>query len=50
MSDKLTEQDLGVKMALLLYRFDQNTHLSDITADPIALEILHKHNTRDTWR
>ena len=42
MSDDVDQKDLGVKIALLLYRFDENTRLTDITMDPEALEILQK--------
>ena len=42
MSDRIDEKNLGVKIALLLYRFDDNTRLQDISGDPEAIEILQK--------
>ena len=41
-SDNVDHSDLGVKLSLLLYRFDTYTYLTDITADPDALAILNK--------
>ena len=49
-SSNVDESDLGVKLSLLLYRFDSNTYLTDITADPNALAILNKQNTIETWQ
>ena len=49
-SGNVDESDLGVKLSLLLYRFDSNTYLTDITADPNALAILNKQNTIETWQ
>jgi len=49
-SDNVDYKDLGVKLALLLYRFDSNTKLSDISNDPSAIDILQKHNARETWQ
>jgi len=49
-SDDVDNKDLGVKLALLLYRFDSNTKLSDISSDPSAIDILQKHNARETWQ
>ena len=40
LSDNLDESNLGIKISLLLYRFDENTRLTDISQDPEALEIL----------
>ena len=31
LSENPEERNIGVKLALLLYRFDANTHLSDLT-------------------
>ena len=42
LSDSVDEKNLGVKISLLLYRFDDNTRLTDISLDPEALEILQK--------
>ena len=50
MSEKPDERSLGVKLALLLYRFDANTHLSDLTQDPAAIELLEKENTTELWK
>ena len=49
LSPETDERDLGVKLALLLFRFDSNTRLVDITTDAIALNILQKTNTRELW-
>ena len=49
LSDNLDESNLGIKISLLLYRFDENTRLTDISQDPEALEILQKQNMRDMW-
>ena len=49
-SSNVDESDLGVKLSLLLYRFDSNTYLTDITADANALAILNKQNTLETWQ
>ena len=49
-SSNVDESDLGVRLSLLLYRFDSNTYLTDITADPNALAILNKQNTIETWQ
>ena len=49
-SGNVDESDLGVRLSLLLYRFDSNTYLTDITADPNALAILNKQNTIETWQ
>ena len=50
LSDQVDEKDLGVKLSLLLYRYDSNTYLSEITSEPLAVEILQKQNTRDLWQ
>ena len=36
-------------MGLLLYRFDSNTKLEDITSDVEAQQILQKKETKDVW-
>ena len=42
LSDKVDEMNLGVKLSLLLYRFDDNTRLTDISLNGEAIEILQK--------
>ena len=42
LSDSVDEKNLGIKISLLLYRFDENTRLTDISLDSEALEILQK--------
>ena len=42
LSENVDERDLGVKISLLLYRFDENTRLTDISMNPEALELLQK--------
>lgn len=42
LSDSVDEKNLGIKISLLLYRFDDNTRLSDLSSDPEAIEILQK--------
>ena len=48
-SEDVDHKDLGIKFSLLLYRFDTETTLVDITRAPVALEALQKHNVRETW-
>ena len=49
MSEEVDERDLGVKLSLLLYRYDTYTKLSDISADPQAISVLQKQDARETW-
>ena len=42
LSENVDEKNLGVKISLLLYRFDDNTRLTDISLNPEAIEILQK--------
>ena len=48
-SEDVDQRDLGIKLALLLYRYDANTRLCDITKDEEAAETLQKHNVKETW-
>ena len=49
LAENVEHRDLGIKFALLLYRFDQHTHLIDISNEPAVIEILQKQNERDIW-
>ena len=41
-SNNVDHRDLGIKFSLLLYRYDSETKLGDITSAPDALEKLQK--------
>lgn len=43
------DSDLGVKLALLLVRYDATTKMTDVTSDAVALDVLMKVNIRETW-
>ena len=40
LSDKADDRDVGIKLGLLLYRFDHNTQMTHLTQDFRALSIL----------
>ena len=48
-SNNVDHRDLGIKFSLLLYRYDSETKLGDITSAPDALEKLQKQDVRETW-
>ena len=50
LSMQVDERDIGIKLSLLLFRFDSNTKLSDITQDVTAIEVLQKHDAQETWK
>ena len=41
---------MGIQFALLLYRCDSDTLLTDITKDATAQEMLRKHNSKEMWQ
>ena len=50
LSADLDERELGVELSLLLYRYDANTKLSDITPDRDAQQVLSKKEAKDVWQ
>ena len=50
LSPRDDEREIGINLSLLLFRFDSNTKLSDITSDAAAIEILQKQNVQETWK
>ena len=49
-SSNVDHRDLGIKFSLLLYRYDSETKLGDITNAPDALEKLQKQDVKETWQ